>query len=418
LPLPESTAAGIVAGWDQVRLLSRLEHGPSNRLLADVLEAERDRAAQALAPSLERWRGVSERRFATYASGPVQARIRRVMDFVAPGDRVLDVGIGIGYPSCLLMRDTGLSYYCGVDLSRRYVEISRTGIEVNGLAGVPHELDVLDIHDVARDFTARHRPDIVLALEVLEHVADPQRAVQALAAAMDEDARLLFTVPMLGRLEGMWGHLSLFDEARVDDICRRAGLAVRHVEAVHNTWILVLATPGDEPPARAAEPDPLSGCYTFAPTALPDEPAAATTGRVADVAAVDGALSFRVGRGERGGVVVPLGEPEVFRIELTCEDPESLEAVSVTARASGGRRMAWTWTLTPRNRPEPRPTTCVFRNGRPTRHFKPTLAKGSDDVDEVAVELTAGAGATAATIHRVASVTRRDPTRRTAFTPA
>ena len=107
LDMDPSRQRAVRAGWDQVRLLSRLEHGPSNRMLADVLDAERERAAKALDPPPQRWRGVSALRYDTYRSGPVQARIRRVMDFIAPQDWVLDVGIGIGYPSCVRCATAG-----------------------------------------------------------------------------------------------------------------------------------------------------------------------------------------------------------------------------------------------------------------------------------------------------------------------
>src|SRR5699024_2685891 len=74
-----------------------------------------------------------------------------------------------------------------------------------------------------------------------------------LADVLPEGADLLFSVPLFGRLESVWGHLSVFDVARLKRMLAGAGLIAHHVEPVANTWTFVVASKSSEPSERVRQ---------------------------------------------------------------------------------------------------------------------------------------------------------------------
>ena len=240
---------GLEARWEHVRLLERLPQprgrgGVTARQLSEGARALRD-----LAP-LEKWPRISEASFRTYGNPANHVRLRRLLDFARDGDRVLDVGFGFGYVTGILLRERRLEHYCGIDLKEQFVGAVASMAEANRLDLSACHLEVRDAFDITPEWMAGQRPDLVLILEVLEHVAAPEEALAAVARGLPEHATVLFTVPLLGRLEGVWGHLSLFDRGRVEQMCERAGLVLHHVEPLHATWMLVAASPSPVPPER------------------------------------------------------------------------------------------------------------------------------------------------------------------------
>jgi 2-polyprenyl-3-methyl-5-hydroxy-6-metoxy-1,4-benzoquinol methylase len=109
--------------------------------------------------------------------------------------------------------------YAGIDLTDAKFESVREMARVNGIDTSGWFLGVKDLHDLTPDWVAEHDPTIVLLLEVLEHLPDPQRALQILADAIPPETQLLFSVPMFGRIEMCWGHLSRFNAGRVRRLC-------------------------------------------------------------------------------------------------------------------------------------------------------------------------------------------------------
>src|SRR5690606_12630269 len=61
---------------------------------------------------------------------------------------------------------------------------------------------------------------------------------------------LLFSAPLHGRLESVWGHVTVFDVHRLRSMIKRARLVVHHVEPVANTWVMVVASRERAPSQR------------------------------------------------------------------------------------------------------------------------------------------------------------------------
>lgn len=227
--------------WELLRAIEKLDETVAESLLR-WLRIGGYGDDRKLAP-LERWKGFSEVRHRAHQRKNEQARFRRLLDYVLPDDRIFDVGCGLGYVAGILLRDGGISSYCGIDVGAHRVKVARQMAEHCEFADRPVHLEPLSVFDLTADFMRPHRPTLILVLEVLEHLHNPQEALETVARAAPPDASILFSVPMLGRLETCKGHLSTFDADRLIDLCQGANLIAQQVEPIRNTWTFVLAAP-------------------------------------------------------------------------------------------------------------------------------------------------------------------------------
>lgn len=407
--------ATVRIGLQQIRALETLGSTAAATAFSADLAIEQATAQERLAP-LEPWSALPDRSYSRYTRGANHVRLARLLDFIQPGDRILDIGVGLGYVTSTIMRTERPAYYCGVDLTPRYIEAAREGLTANGLSDAPVHLEVRDLYDIDAGWIQQHRPDLVLILEVLEHVSDPGAALNSLAPALGTGTTLLFTVPMLGRLEGVFGHRSVFDVARIMRLCGDAGLTLQHVEPLHNTWSLVLATPTQEVPSRLTaalsqqwpQPATLLRQYDFTSVDLSDHP---DSHRREDEDA--GVTTIRAaGRGlqcqvrspadaaapARGGLAFAAGGIGVLRLDLLCDDLSGVSHLHLDGFAAGERVARWCWALGPkRPRPGARMTHVVRAVGGEGDRLAAvgTIDAGEIDRFELSVQLDAGSeGAT------------------------
>lgn len=203
--------------------------------MSDGRKREIERAVASL-PALRRWELVPEAIFWSLSRGPRLVLARRVLDFVEAGDRVLVIGLGHGYLTGLLMRDSPLAYLCGVDEQERCIESTKQMASVNGLQERDHRLEVRELLDIADTFFYEHHPSLILLVDALTGLDDPALALHSLAASMEEGTALVFDVPLRGDWEGPWGR------ARVTQLCAEAGLTIHHAQPVHAAWMLILVS--------------------------------------------------------------------------------------------------------------------------------------------------------------------------------
>jgi 2-polyprenyl-3-methyl-5-hydroxy-6-metoxy-1,4-benzoquinol methylase len=398
-----------------LRLLERMEDRQARQALAEVLEIEKARAA-AIAP-LERWDGIPERQYEVQSGQ--HHRVQRVLDYVIPGDRVVDIGPSYGYMTGCLLREVELDHYCGIDISERALASIRSMAAVNGLTSRVSQLELRSIFDVDTAFLQTHRPDLVMVMEVLEHLQDPEGAIAAVAGAMSEDTALMFSVPLLGRLEHVWGHLSVFDSARLTAMCEGAGLHVQHIEPVHNVWTVVLASRRAAPPERlvrlAARGNRLPRPRTAAPRnvfkRLKLEPGKVTEDRspaVKLLAPDSGGVGCLVtGDGQPHGLTVPLRDPYRLRLELSFPADEGIRAVHVEGLdASGTTTLRWTWNVTAKGPALPhKPTTFVLAPRRTYRSFRPGIEDRGKDTTALRIAIVVDRGQSGSVIlHKAAAL--------------
>jgi SAM-dependent methyltransferase len=116
--------------------------------------------------------------------------------------RVLDLGCGDGRISGLLAEAGGV--VTGVDPSATALERARAAHpQIRFLA--PDDDGSLPLADASFD--------VVVAVNVLEHVADTQRLMSEARRVLTPDGRLVVAVPNHGRVEGAWSALTSFERA-------------------------------------------------------------------------------------------------------------------------------------------------------------------------------------------------------------
>ena len=401
------------AGWDLVDLLDRLGDGQSRRLLAARWDAERARVGPELS-SLRTGGTMPPEALQSYQSPSNQTRFRRTLDFIRPGERILEVGIGRGYAAGLFLREGAASAYRGLDLLDENVDATQELLDLNGL-GRRAELARGDLYKLSRADVEEFGPSLLVCCEVIEHVPDPELAVATLAQALPEGTELLMSVPLAGRLETVWGHLAIFTAERMRAMVEQAGLVAHDVSAVDNTWMFVLASRDRAPSARAARACMAVADLVTAPGS-PDEPRAF---RAFDLASgdigpsvwtkrvtkqivshtVDGLLCEFEAEPEAssagtsyGGVRLPATAPRGIRLELALDDIDAASAFYVDAMAGGKRVARWKWDPAT-GRPQSEPATFVLRAGRRGLYFRPVTCDDLESADafDLFVAMKAGA---------------------------
>lgn len=228
-------------GWDVVRLAEATPKALSERASAEL---ERAQQHQPLLSDL-----TSVRSKAVTHSANNRARLERLADHVLPGDTVVEIGCGEGYVATrLLQADAGR--YSAMDIVPEHAAVTRAVLEEQGLTDRIGTIAEKDLYDLAPEDLAD--ATFVVCSEVIEHVPDPEAALEAIGRALPDDAELLFSVPLLNKLEKVWGHLSIFTADRLVGMLEHAGLEAHHVEPFVGQWVLVLAGPRGAAGSRGA----------------------------------------------------------------------------------------------------------------------------------------------------------------------
>lgn len=408
---PESTVerALVARGWADIDLAERLGSGASRRHRVATLTGDRDRArAWYRSPVADH---VPATRVSMYESEGNIVRYRRVIDFLTEGERVYEVGLGYGYLGVLMLREGRLARYRGVDLEEGFVRRTRTMLEVNGLAGRA-EVAQQNLYDLTRADLEEFGAGLLVCCEVIEHVPDAEEALAVLARALPEGTDLLFSIPLVGRLESVWGHTQIFGAARIQAMIAGAGLVAHHVEALHDTWALVLASTTPEPSPRAAAAleavAPVGTEHLLAPefrtmtnepvASLPRAPSRRTAGVAETLVEAGDKDALRVtarpqsvghGRAPSAGVAfgVPPGTKGV-RLELDVPDLDSVDVLGVEFREDGQRCGLATWTPAER-RPTSRYPTFLLAPGRKGMNMRRSPGSRYQGADTVEVYATA-----------------------------
>jgi len=360
-------------GLRRIDLHERLDEPTARRLTTLARRLAIARAARRV-PPLRRWEQIPEDTFARFTGGGNAVRIARVVDLIPAGRRILDIGIGHGYVAGVLLRDRRPSHYCGIDLREVRTDATRSMLEANGLGDRPIDLLVRDILDLDEGFWRDQAPEVVLLLEVLEHLSEPAAPLRAIAAGVRRGTRILFTVPLYGRLERVWGHKSVFDRRRLEQLCRQAGLAIEQAEPLQGTWALVLARAGGEPASPRTGPEP---GYTFSRVAIPSDSAGSD------------------------GVRLRMPNPRIVRLDIGLEPPGRARRLRIRGLDESGRsRLEWRLRAGPSGR-----ATYVLRPGKTARVHARRQRSDSEAIAwiDVSAESEPAAGL-ALTVHRAAYV--------------
>lgn len=140
------------------------------------------------------------------------------------GPTILDLGCGEGYLTYALRK---AGYTCvGVDLSETVVARARKRFGHDDWFATTDEMP-------------RHGADLVLALEIIEHVPDPVRFLHDATKLLRDGGTVVATTPNrdASPADAIWDtdlppvHLLWFGETAVTELARRAGCAATFLEA-------------------------------------------------------------------------------------------------------------------------------------------------------------------------------------------
>lgn len=171
--------------------------------------------------------------FAPHHDTPIETRRNQTTFRLAnihAGQRVLDIGSGRGWFS-LYAASQG-ARVTALDLSERNLQ------RIKALDGRIET--VLD--DAAQPSLLKDKFDLIVALEVLEHLVDPAKALANWKELLSPGGRLLITVPYqevlryslcihCNRKTPFNAHLHSFDQASLRQLAQASGLRVLNMQA-------------------------------------------------------------------------------------------------------------------------------------------------------------------------------------------
>jgi SAM-dependent methyltransferase len=157
--------------------------------------------------------------------------------------RVLDAGCGNGF-FMQLLRDLGFQDVRGIDLSEPWLEECRNK-------------NLLVERRAIEEITGEEQYDLILLMDVIEHLASPSQVLASLHGALAEGGRLYLNVPVcdslqkrfqrrlrrIGRLEQSrrWDetHCHAWSATEFDRLLREAGLRPERRVLLSNPWPVV-----------------------------------------------------------------------------------------------------------------------------------------------------------------------------------
>jgi len=149
-----------------------------------------------------------------------------------PGAVILDVGCG---PGLVVQHLRKRGYNCsGCEIGRPVVLAAVDNFVQTGM-------DALDL-----DLDTRLRVDVILLLDVLEHLHSPQSFLRSLLAAFPNLRGVVITVPARRELWSAWderfGHQRRYDRSSLTSLCTKAGLHVQRLRYFFHGLYPVLLT--------------------------------------------------------------------------------------------------------------------------------------------------------------------------------
>lgn len=143
--------------------------------------------------------------------------------------RVLDLGGGSGSFTLAVAKRCGADFAATLDISETAIAAAEPGIDA---------AQVIDLEEdgALERFVATHGPfDLILCLDVLEHLVDPWRVIARIHALLPDDGRVLASIPnvqnyrvAMRALSGKWHYRDsgLFDRTHLRFFSRRSAVAL------------------------------------------------------------------------------------------------------------------------------------------------------------------------------------------------
>jgi SAM-dependent methyltransferase len=155
-------------------------------------------------------------------------RLRNVLAMLPAGGRILDVGCGNG-ELLIALREVRPDLEL-VGLDWHFPSATRQALESRGIQLIESALETAELP--AAPF------DLIIMLQLIEHLWEPEKSLLRLVAALSNDGRLLIETPNTDGWDrelfsnGAWGgyyfprHLNLYNFERLSSLLCKAGMVV------------------------------------------------------------------------------------------------------------------------------------------------------------------------------------------------
>ncbi len=155
-------------------------------------------------------------------------RLKNVLAVLPTGGRILDVGCGNGELLIALREARPDLELFGLDW--HFPSTTRQALESKGIQLIESALETAELPPVPFD--------LIILLQLIEHLWEPEKSLRQLIAALSDGGRLLIETPNTDGWdrklfsEGAWGgyyfprHLNLYNFERLGSLLRKAGMVV------------------------------------------------------------------------------------------------------------------------------------------------------------------------------------------------
>lgn len=263
-----------------------------------------------------------------FERGGELVRLHRIVDIVPTGARVLDVGCGPGVVGGTLALHDRPGAYLGLDLNEARIASARSMAESNGLID-RLRFEVGDAAALPEETITNLAPDTVLIFEVLEHLIQPSTVLKSIADLVADDTRIIFSVPILGRIEACWGHRTLFGADAIIGLAESCDLQLLDVEEIHNTWAMATTC------KRRAEPSTRTGTSPVTIERLAPQ-AIATDVAAREPLSPPSVFAASVGPGETVRPETETPNADWVRLDVGVEPPTALSSIEVASLDADG----------------------------------------------------------------------------------
>lgn len=348
-----AVAALVDAQWHQHELALSLP--PAVRRAV----AEREQAALLVADPLpsgfREWSGHTARTLSLYDAPDNRARLAWLLKAIDDGERIVDIGPGSGSVGGRIIHAKHPQRYAAIESSSGKVAAFRGMTAENDIDDSRYELHHAPAEQVAAAVIADVQPTLVLLLEVLEHVSDPGSLITLAADVMPEDCDLILSVPIVGRIEHEWGHLSVFDRPRLEQLASSAGLSIHWVQPIVDLWLFLVLSKSPQPRPRLAR---LTGGKSTGVTATAD-----TAYFFHQVALAPDATTISCAARTSAQRDLTIGTFSVVRLRVKGAGASLPRTVRVEFAARNRTVERWKLSAREIKRAAPGPRTWVFRRG-------------------------------------------------------
>lgn len=152
------------------------------------------------------------------------------------GSSVVEVGAGTGSFSELLARQNVRSLSLVEPSSEMHAILTA---RLERLATTARVVTYNSTFRQAAERLTEDRPDTIVYVNVMEHIADDEAELAAVHRALEENGKALIFVPafnwLYGKLDKEIGHFRRYTKSELEDKCRRANFKV-----VHSTYFDLL----------------------------------------------------------------------------------------------------------------------------------------------------------------------------------